>query len=393
MNNEKIKSLLDRVKDIVKIHNEHANKQGEKFNIFSILRMDRKEVKTHSNFIYELLNPKGSHGQGDVFLKSFAEIVLNSEVPKTATRPQQEDLTTENRRIDFTLETDKNFIGIEMKIDAYDQWKQLCDYQQELSRRAKNANKGTRLFYLTLGGSEAEQYSHDSTEYECISFKVEILDWIQDCIKQSAEKSVLREALIQYKILLEKLTGENMDINTEVAKLLKDKESFQVAQVIQGALQSAKVELQVKFWSELLEELGEDFYFGNKNNANETRNKNDIRQACQDFFNKTKNQQLGIGYNFKTDSIEPRLMLVHWGIVHYCILQNAKDKGGNYLNIEQQPLSSGWFRSKELQDNYDFTLGSDSEILDVMFDDNKRKEVIKKVADEFKELVEKIKTT
>jgi len=35
--------------------------------------MESDEVKTHSRFLAELLNPKGSHGQKDVFLKKFVE--------------------------------------------------------------------------------------------------------------------------------------------------------------------------------------------------------------------------------------------------------------------------------------------------------------------------------
>ncbi|MEZ9654042.1 PD-(D/E)XK nuclease family protein [Vibrio splendidus] len=37
------------------------------FNIFSILRNESDEVALHSRFIGELLNPEGSHNQGEVF--------------------------------------------------------------------------------------------------------------------------------------------------------------------------------------------------------------------------------------------------------------------------------------------------------------------------------------
>ena len=45
----------------------------DKFNIFSILRKSSDEVNLHSKFIYELLNPNGSHQQGDIFLNLFIE--------------------------------------------------------------------------------------------------------------------------------------------------------------------------------------------------------------------------------------------------------------------------------------------------------------------------------
>ncbi len=40
---------------------------SSRFNIFSILRDSSDEVNLHSKFIYELLNPLGSHGMRDSF--------------------------------------------------------------------------------------------------------------------------------------------------------------------------------------------------------------------------------------------------------------------------------------------------------------------------------------
>jgi hypothetical protein len=161
IDNQKIESLFNQTKQIIKIHQEYADKQGENFNIFSILRMERKEVETHSRFIYELLNPKGKHGQKDIFLKSFAKNVLDSDVHNTAINPKREDSTSDNGRIDFTLETEKNIFGIEMKIDAEDSKNQLFDYHKELKARAnkKDKNQDVELFYLTLNGKEASEKS------------------------------------------------------------------------------------------------------------------------------------------------------------------------------------------------------------------------------------------
>ncbi|WP_417601041.1 PD-(D/E)XK nuclease family protein [Owenweeksia hongkongensis] len=44
---------------------------SEDFNIFSILNMETNEVKTHSTFLAELLNPHGSHSMGETFLQLF----------------------------------------------------------------------------------------------------------------------------------------------------------------------------------------------------------------------------------------------------------------------------------------------------------------------------------
>ena len=66
-----IKNILDSTKTIVEHQNILERIKGEKFNVFSILKMESKENDTHSNFIGELLNPQGSHFKGSIFLKLF----------------------------------------------------------------------------------------------------------------------------------------------------------------------------------------------------------------------------------------------------------------------------------------------------------------------------------
>ncbi len=69
------KQLLKQVDTITKHHKEMMFLKGEHFNIFSILGMESAENKTHSAFIGELLNPKGSHFMGTIFLELFIDQV------------------------------------------------------------------------------------------------------------------------------------------------------------------------------------------------------------------------------------------------------------------------------------------------------------------------------
>ena len=73
-------SVSPRVLELLrftKSHRSHtealARATGEHFNIFQILRVGHLEVTTHSPILAELLNPKGNHGQGAVFLGRFLE--------------------------------------------------------------------------------------------------------------------------------------------------------------------------------------------------------------------------------------------------------------------------------------------------------------------------------
>ena len=74
---DKIKTLLQQVSSIRREY-EKAKITEENFNVFSVMNMEHSEVNTHSSIIGELLNPNGSHGQGDVFLKFFISEVQNS---------------------------------------------------------------------------------------------------------------------------------------------------------------------------------------------------------------------------------------------------------------------------------------------------------------------------
>src|SRR5688500_17218697 len=78
-----INNLLQQIIAINKKYEGIADITGENFNIFRILKVDSNEVRTHSAFLAELLNPKGSHGQKDVFLKLFIEYFNIKEIDVT----------------------------------------------------------------------------------------------------------------------------------------------------------------------------------------------------------------------------------------------------------------------------------------------------------------------
>ena len=54
-----------------KSYHDERVKNGDYFNVFNVLGLSSNETRTHSAFLAELLNPYGSHGMGDLFLKKF----------------------------------------------------------------------------------------------------------------------------------------------------------------------------------------------------------------------------------------------------------------------------------------------------------------------------------
>ena len=236
-----IESLLKQISEIVvkeKIQQEEKRKRGENFNIFSLLGLSTSEVRLHSAFLGELLNPDGDHGLGDEFLKAFVDTInkqVNQEFEidtKTCEVRVEypigeipEDYT-EGGRIDLFIWDDKNHaIIIENKINAIDQKKQLLRYQNYAK---KNTQKYV-LLYLTKYGTEASEYSTtNQVDYFRIGYKDTILPWLQRCIGIAALHPNIREIIAQYKFNLENILDIMSESNAkEVLNLLINKNNVE----------------------------------------------------------------------------------------------------------------------------------------------------------------------
>ena len=73
MNEDNLQHLLEKATLINTKYQDIAKITGENFNVFNILGVESEEVRTHSAFLGELLNPNGSHGMKECFLKLFCE--------------------------------------------------------------------------------------------------------------------------------------------------------------------------------------------------------------------------------------------------------------------------------------------------------------------------------
>ncbi|MDD5372173.1 MAG: PD-(D/E)XK nuclease family protein [Sulfurimonas sp.] len=259
-----IKSIIAQVIKINEKYEEIKKIKGESFNIFSILKLDRYEVQMHSNFIYELLNPKGSHNQGTLFLELFLKNTLDLGEYGGIKNIYQEYPASNNRRIDFVLETQNYQIGIEMKIDAGDQDKQLLDYKKELDK----SNKESKLYYLTLTGYEASKESTNGLkvdkDYFLLSFRDDIYNWIEECIEKSATIPLLREGLVHYKNLIGKITNKiSIPMEKEMEEVINTPKQVEAAQIILNEYPKIWAKKEMEFWDALEERL-QNFYLGKK---------------------------------------------------------------------------------------------------------------------------------
>ncbi len=260
MNN--IKSLIAQIKVLNDKYESIKKVNGESFNIFSILNMERDEVKTHSYFIYELLNHQGSHNQGDIFLKLFLEQILEDKEYGDLLNVEREALTSKGRRIDFIIETSSYLIGIEMKIDADDQENQLYDYMNELKLRRNKKHKvqEIELFYLTLTGYEASEKStnglKESKDYHNISFYYDVHAWIEKCIEKSATIPTIREGLVHYRNLIRKITNKIPNkMEEDMKNIIKEPKDVEAMQSIVEYYPKMWAEKEMEFWDELWDTL------------------------------------------------------------------------------------------------------------------------------------------
>ena len=202
---------------------EERNRKGENYNLFSILRIEDSELK-HSALIANLLDPKGSHGCGDAFLRAFFEIALkgtaypfeSSTPPNSYTEHYIGPIAGDTGgRIDILVESSYYYrLIIENKIYAGDQDKQLIRYDN-YGKTDLEADRYL-LVYLTLFGNEASEGSTakgsaKEVDYLCLSYAEDILRWLEQCVRLAYDKPLVRESLNQYIQTIKQLTYQDMN--------------------------------------------------------------------------------------------------------------------------------------------------------------------------------------
>ncbi|GHU99846.1 hypothetical protein FACS189483_09530 [Spirochaetia bacterium] len=189
--------LLEEIAAIQKRFADEACKTGSKFNIFEITGSGHKEVQM-CRILAELLDPKGRHGKGSLYLKLFWETVSHKlpDVPKnldfdTALVSTEYSIDA-MRRIDITIKVGKVFVPIEVKIWAGDQPNQIHDYFV-FSRDNKNGGASIPVLYLTLDGHRPTPMSaRNANEYITLSFNDDIIPWLEKCVEQRETENTTR---------------------------------------------------------------------------------------------------------------------------------------------------------------------------------------------------------
>lgn len=242
MNHLEIKHLLREISSINKKYEGLESVTGENYNVFRILKVDTNEVRMHSAFIASLLDPNGTHGQGDEFLMHFLKICqIKYELIDSLSKSIVDvEVSGKNGRIDIVLKlSNGDVIVVENKIYAGDQPQQLVRY--------KTTYPECHLIYLTLTGSDPDENSitnlelntalEKGTDFITISYKDEIINWLIECRKVATNHPILRETITQYINLIKHLTLQNMSVQNKreiIDAIIGNPDNIEAAENING---------------------------------------------------------------------------------------------------------------------------------------------------------------
>ena len=386
------------------------NSTKETFNIFSILRNEYDEVNLHSKFITELLKDK-NHGRK--FIELLLPIIGVEKINYKRVNIFSEYSVKDNGRIDiilkFFLEDNKKVIVIENKIYADDQYQQLKRYYDSMLMEGYKSEE-IELVYLTLAGAEPSEDSIKGLpaavreNMRIISYKDDIITWIEDCIKEVAQVPIIRETLVQYESLLKKITVKGEKTMTEEMKnmILSNKDYLDMAYKLTDVLVKIKQDLQLKFWEKLEEKLNNSLNLQLEKRL-EYPNHHYSENLIEKFYTNSRNNRFyGLMYFIKDLENRGKLYLrievsdnLYFG---FRIINNegnsTTNKKDDYLEKELLDLKFsrtdwwlGWkyFCSSELQNQFINFKELDSNLANVLRDNKKLERLTSEIEEELLE--------
>lgn len=185
--------LADRISIAASYEKRIARFEAPRFNVFEFIEPNEAKVTA---ILADILDPNGSHGQGDAFLRSFLSAVgfigpSSDEIASAVVR--LEDSTRWKRRIDLTITMGRHIIGLENKIDAGEQTAQVGDYMKELSWAAKGS---WLLIFLTKkggdpGSCEESEWAAAQRDNKALAISyAELSTWLRSCVSASSSDRV-----------------------------------------------------------------------------------------------------------------------------------------------------------------------------------------------------------
>jgi len=355
-------NLFSFIENTIKKQEQQKLRGLNDYNMVNVVRKANHEVGMHSNVLYSLLDPKGLHYQGDLFLSLFIEHVLKMPLDDFGEdiEVRAEEITTANRRIDFTIKSSKHYIGIEMKVNASDKKDQIKDYYEYLVEEAKNDNlQHVKMYYLTKFGTQPSTDSAGTTTVEMISFKQHILSWIDYCQHEIRNIANLNLAFEDYRNIVHKITkaykGNVVTIPDELAKS-DSKNLLESTLRLDRDMLSIKGNTLLSFFEQVkasLEQAGYDDISASMANKDDVATKD----TCYKWFENPYGYKGHVGYYFDCGFGDDLYLLIevatdhlHFGIVtctnttgQYELIDTPETKPSLGLNHRKWKSLKQWY--------------------------------------------------
>jgi hypothetical protein len=193
--------------ELAEAEQRHIDRRlATQFNVFDLIEPDENRL---SDILAWLLDPKGNHGQGDLFLRLlFKQLGLSSapNVMKNAAVRREAPtfgILKYRRRIDVLVEAGV-LLAIENKVDSLEQRDQVKDYLEHLRHCTQNCRTRSTLIYLSpdrrtpvsLDVAALADHQRHRRLY-CWSYRGEIRAWLEDG-RRECEAQHIRDFLSDF---------------------------------------------------------------------------------------------------------------------------------------------------------------------------------------------------
>lgn len=269
---ENVKQFLEQTQTAVekqrKIQAEQAKISAPDFRLYEFMYQNENSI---SKYIQTLLDVKGKHGQGGLYMDLFVKEVLPpaySRIDKSHIQNSKvvlEKITDTGRFIDIYIDLGAyGVIGIENKPWANDQENQLKDYADYLLK----SSDSDKWLLVYLCNSEPSEYSIDSEtrkHYEksgkllTIGFD-KIVGWLSKCAENTEPRNIVVFIESLQQLIDEKVNGnlKNVDCG-EIKNLIKNTNSgVELAFSVTRGVHDLKFDLLNKFKARLSSELSKE---------------------------------------------------------------------------------------------------------------------------------------
>jgi hypothetical protein len=178
------KVLEERMKLVAGYEAGIARFESPRFNVFDYIQPDENKVTA---ILADFLDPRGRHGQGDIFLSSFLARIGFDKPSKdaiAAAKVRREERTGYNRRLDLTIRAGPYIVALENKKHAREQKQQISDYLDYLE-----SIPNVQWFFIFLkDGFDPEEcdenrWKQKREEGRALAFSYSQLSaWLRSCV-------------------------------------------------------------------------------------------------------------------------------------------------------------------------------------------------------------------